>query len=272
MNLIKTGSVFLQIVKKNSPIILSVAAGIGLAALYILTIKETEEAVQEINEAPEEEVHSFKMAKKVVKIMAPSFVVLLLTMFCIVKSCTISQHRIRDLTQYSAVLAATFNQYRQKNRELSGPDGPENNDQIIMTEIAAEKMDAIEPIQDQDLYNNGVLCFLIGYDNYFMVPSINNLWYACAKANERIREGYKTVTLLQWMRWANAEEFDEHGNVRGFNMRYIHYGWEENDLGMMDEISGTYPWITKSADDSGLEYFIIDVPIPKPLESEWSYV
>ena len=263
MNVLKTGRVFLQLIKRNSPIILSVAAGVGLAALYILTIKETEEAVHEIDEAPEEEVHSFKMAKKTAKIMAPSFVVFVLTMFCIVQSCMISQHRIRDLTQYSAMLAATFNQYRIKNRELLGPDGPENNDQIIMTQIACDKTEKMECPNNSD---DRPLCLMNGYDNYFRVPNLIDIYAAFSRANEYMDTGYGSVELCKWMKWANAIEYDENDRPKGMNPRYLHYGWDTYDLTMTEAVSGVYPSISRIEEESGLVIYFIDVPAPKPLD------
>ena len=268
MNLVKTGRLVLQFVRHNSPIILSAAAGVGLVALYILTIKETEEAVQEIEEAPEEEVHSFKMAKKVVKIMAPSFVVLLFTLFCIVQSCTISQHRIRDLTQYSAILAATFNQYRQKNRELLGPDGPENNDQIIMVQVGLDQMNDIEVPDPEDW----VLCELSGYPRYFSVPDVSCIWEACSNANEYMEKGSGSVGLSQWFKWAKAKHYDEKGKpISGMDQKYLHYGWIDYDLNLYHHISNLYPKMGTDQEDSGLEILFIDLPLPKPLDVDWDY-
>ena len=266
MNLIVVGKTIVRFVHRNSPIILSAAAGFGLLALYALTIKETEEVVNEINEAPEEEVHSFKMAKKIAKKMAPSFLLMLAVLFCIVQSTVISQHRIRDLTNYSAALAAMFNSYRIKNIEINGKE----RDQEIMSEIAAEQVEDDDPPFDVD---EEIPCLIAGYPHYFYVPKLDCIWEACLKANKQINEeGTKTIMLLQWLRWAQAKEYNESGMIRGFDMKYIHYGWEDEDLEMMDDISGSYPWVSKAADDSQFEYYFIDMPsLPKPLESEWGY-
>ena len=272
MNLIKTGKLVLRFVRCNSPIILSAAAGIGLVALYVLTIKETEEAVQEIEEAPEEEVHSFKMAKKVVKIMTPSFVVLVLTMFCVVQSCRISQHRIRDLTQYSAMLAATFNQYRQKNRETNGYNGFDNgtdNDKFIMSQIASDQNEGKKLPELEE----GILCQMIGYPNYFTVPNVAFIYTAILKANKYMEVGHGSVELSQWFKWAHAVEYDEKGHVRGMNMNYLHFGWDTYDLQADRNVNvgALYPCIEVVGDDSGLEIYLIDLPAPKPLDVKWNY-
>lgn len=267
MNIARAGKFALQFIKRNSPIILSVAAGIGLAALYILTIKETEEVVHEIEEAPEEEAHSFKMVKKTVKIMAPSFVILLLTMFCIVQSCRISQHRIRDLTQYSAMLAATLNQYRQKNREILGPDGSENNDKFIMYEIASENMPDELPDDPED----GILCELIGYPHYFKVPKLENIYAGFLNANEYMETGWGSVELSKLFRWINAIHYDDKGHRCGMDVNYLHYGWETHDLADCEKVSGLYPYVGRITEDSGLVVYLIDVPAPKPLDVSWEY-
>lgn len=268
MNIARAGKFALQFIRRNSPIILSVAAGIGLAALYILTIKETEEVVHEIEEAPEEEVHSFKMVKKTVKIMAPSFAILLLTMFCIIQSCRISQHRIRDLTQYSAMLAATFNQYRQKNREILGPDGPENNDKFIMYEIAS---DNVPPDELEDDPEEGLLCQLMGYPHYFKVPGWKDIYSSFLKANEYMETGWGSVELSKWFRWANAVHYDDKGKRCGMDVNYLHYGWETHDLADCEKVSGLYPYVGRITEDSGLVVYLIDVPAPKPLDVSWEY-
>ena len=266
MNLVKTGKLALQFVKHNSPIILSAAAGIGLLALYILTIKETEEAVQEFNEAPEEETHSFKMAKKVVKIMAPSFVVLLFTMFCIVQSCTISQHRIRDLTQYSAMLATTLNQYRKLNQDISDN---KNEDQWIMSQIATEQKNG----QHLPELEEGILCQMIGYPNYFTVPNVAYIYSAFMEANKYMEVGCGSVELSQWFKWAHAIEYDEHGHTKGINLNYLNYGWSSYEM-QVDRavgVSSIYPCVETVGDPSGFVVYLIDVPAPKPLDVDWSY-
>ena len=264
MNFIAVGKAAAFFIKRHSPVILSAAAGIGLVVLYALTIKETEEVIQEINEAPEEEVHSFKMAKKIAKKMAPSFLVMLMVLFCIVQSTVISQHRIRDLTNYSAAIVTMFNSYRRKNIELNGKEA----DQAIMAEVIKEQVEEDPPDETDE-----IPCLIPGYPHYIFVQSIDNLWEACLKANKQFsEEGAKTVTLLQLMRWAEAKEYDEWGKLQSFDMKYIHYGWEASDSSeTMDDISGTFPWISKTSEDSGFEYYVIDLPMPKPLEPEWSY-
>lgn len=267
MNIVKAGRIALQFIRHNSPVILSAAAGIGLAALYILTIKETEEVVHEIEEAPEEEARSFKMVKKAGKIMAPSFIVLLTVLFCIVQSCRISQHRIRDLTQYSAILAATLNQYRQKNREIPGPDGLGDNDRYIMYEIASENMEN-DPPDDPE---TGILCQLMGYPHYFKVPNIDKIYDAFFRANEYMETGWGSVELCKWFQWAHAIHYDEKDKQCSMDMKYLHYGWDTYDLTVNNQVSALYPYIGKMTDDSGLEIYMIDVPIPKPLDVSWAY-
>lgn len=264
MNLIKAGKAAVRLIKLHSPVILSVAAGAGLILLYVLTIKETEEAVHEIEEAPEEDTGKFKMAKKIVKIYAPSFFTLLITLFCIVQSTVISQHRIRDLTNYSAALALSFNQYRKLNTELDGKE----QDQWIMHENAKEQMKD-EALPD---YDDGVLCMMPGYSHYFVVPSLLDIYSACSDANKYMDTGSGEVELVKWMQWAKAREYNERGEIIHMDTKYINYGWDTHDVTSEYAVSGLYPAISKVEDEeAGFEYYYIDIPMAKPLWTKWEY-
>lgn len=267
MDLVKTGRVILRFVQCNAPIIISAAAGIGIAALYILTIKETEEAVAEINEVPEEEVHSFKMAKKIAKIYVPSFLVLIFTMFCIAESIIMSQHRIRDLTNYSAMLAATIHQYRQRNIQKNSEDlDHEIMNEVILNQKHINK-DAVVKCPEE-----GILCLLYGYPRYFVVEDQNAIFNAFSTANEHLNEGSGTVELAQWMKWANAWYYDDHGRLKpGIDQRYIHYGWDSYELTKNNAVSNLYPYVGRIEEESGLVIHQIDVPVPQPLETKWDY-
>lgn len=260
MNLLQTGAAVLRVVRRNSPILLSAAAGIGLILIYYLTIKETEEAVEVINETPEEEAHGFKMGKKIAKIFAPSFILLIFTLFCIVTSTVISQHRIRDLTVYSAGLAAYYKQYREMNVELNG----EEADHEIVTEINRKRMQKYEPPEDPE---EGYLCQMAGYGPYFSVPNLINIYSAFSELNHEMDTGSGEAKLKRWMELAKAVQYDDHGNIVPFDKYYENYGWETHDLTENESVSYLYPFVGKIEDDSGLEIFFIDLPLPKPLET-----
>ena len=259
MNLLTAGAAVLRTIRRNSPIILSAAAGLGLVLVYCLTIKETEEIKEEMDEMTEEEVHSFKMVKKIVKTYAPSFLLLVFTMFCIVQTTVISQHRIRDLTTYSAGLAAYYQQYRSKNVELNGSE----KDHEIMKEIAK---DQINDISDFNV-DEGILCQMAGYSHYFSVSDLTKIYNAFSQANERyIDKGSGQVTVKKVLELAGAKEFDEWGCEVPFDKYYTNYGWETHELTKDYAVSMLYPYIGKVEEESGLEYYFIDIPLPQPLE------
>lgn len=261
MNLLQTGAVVLKVIRRNSPILISAAAGIGLILIYYLTIKETEQAVEEINETPEEEVHSFKMAKKIVKIYAPSFILLIFTLFCIIQSTVISQHRIRDLTAYSASLAAYYNQYRAKVIDIYGSE----RDHEIRGDIARDEAIYREPVcvNDEEF---GYLCQMAGYGPYFTVRHLTDIYKAFIAANKIMDTGPGEVKLKKWMELAGAVQYDDMGNIVPFNKHYENYGWSTYDLTRTKAVSALYPYVGRIDEDSGLEIYFIDVPEPQPLE------
>ena len=260
MNLLKAGAVVLQTVRRNSPIIVGAAASVGLLLIYYLTIKETEEIAEEMNEMPEEEIHSFKMVKKIVKTFAPSFILLVITLFCIVQSTVISQHRIRDLTTYSAGLAAYYQQYRNKNVKLNGAE----KDHEIVREIVKDRIQN-DPAADN--HYEECLCLMAGYSHYFYVPSVTNIFEAFREIDIQLDCGKEWETLQKWMILAKAVEYDQNGNIVPFDSKYCNYGWSTYDLTSNEGVSMVYPYVGKE-EDNGQEYYFIDVPMPKPLEPE----
>ena len=249
MNLAKTGVIALRFLRRNAPLLISAAAGIGLAALYILTIKETEEATEVINQAEEEEADGLETAKKVAKIYAPSFICLIVTMFCIVSSAVISHHRIRDLTTYAASMTAMYNQYRQHNIIQNGKE----SDQKVIGKIARE-----HAAEDPTSNEGGIMCLMPGYDHIFTVPSLVNVYEAITKLNLKMEKGPGNCELDEFMELAKAKE--------EMDPRYIAYGWETFDLDKNYGVSCLYPNIFKDTDDSGLEYYVIDLPMPRRLD------
>ena len=262
MNLLQAGTAVLRVIRRNSPILISAAAGIGLILVYYLTIKETEEIVEEMQEMTEEEIHSEVMVRKVVKTFAPSFLLLVFTLFCIVQSTVISQHRIRDLTAYSASLAAYYQQYRSKNIKMDGLE----QDHQIMNEIVQERVNKKPPIADPD---EGYVCNLAGYSPYFYVSSLEDIWRACSICNEMyFDKGPEEISLSNWMKLANAVQYDDYGNIVPFD--YKHYGnlgWSTYMVTHDESVSGLYPYISKTKEENGQDIYFIDLPIPQPLET-----
>ena len=257
MNLVSTGTIVLKFLRHNAPVIISAAAGIGLVALYILTIKETEQAVEEIQEVPEDENHDSTVTKKIMKIYAPSFICLLFTLFCIVCSVTISQHRIRDLTLYASGLATTFENYRQHNIEKNGKE----SDLEIMNEAPKDILPPWENDSDE------VLCFMAGYPHPFYVSNIADISNAFSEANKGyLEDGNGEVTVQQIMDIAEAREYDNKHNLIPVDPHYAHWGWGVHDLKENRRGSIIYSYITLNRDNNGVEYYFIDVPLPQPME------
>ena len=242
MNLVGMGKIALRFVKRNSPFILSAAAGIGLIALYVLTIKETEEAQEVLNEAEEEEVHSFKMAKKVAKIYAPSFICLVITMVCIVSSAVISHHMIRDLTMYAAGVTAAYSQYRQHNIEDNYEVEGEDRDRMIIADIARNNV-LDEPPDNEE----GYACLLNGYPHYFRVPNIANIYAAILELNQEMEMGQHA--------WINFTDFWKKARVIDkLDPKYMGHGWTSYDLTREYGMSSLYPFgVFKESEDIGFE-------------------
>lgn len=258
MNVVKAGMIALKFIKRNSPIIISAAAGLGMVLTYILTIKETEEAQEAIEEIEEneEEPQKLKIAKKVAKIYAPSFICLVISLLCIVQSTVISQHRIRDLTASCAAMAAFINDYRRNEIEIYGQD----HDGVIMHSIAEEKFENDPPLK----YEEGILCLLPPYPHWFWVKSVTKLKAGCLDANQEIDET-GCISMGKWMKFVGAREYDEHGNTIGMDQAYLDYGWYEHELCDEDAHSGLYPDINCEDEESGLRYYVINLPMPKPM-------
>ena len=255
MNLVKTGAIALRFIKRNSPFILSAAAGIGLIALYFLTIKETEKAQEVLNEAEEEEVHSFKMAKRIAKIYAPSFLCLVITMVCVISSAVISHHMIRDLTAYAAGMTAAYNQYRQHNIEndceLNGVD----EDRMIIADIARNNV-LDEPPDNEE----GYACLINGYPHFFRVPNLMNIYAAILELDHQMEAGdHEWINFVDF--WKKARVMDR------IDHKYLGHGWTSYDLTKNYGVSSLYPnGIYKETDDSGFEWYMIDLPMLKPME------
>ncbi len=259
MNIVTVGLTAYRFMKKASPILISAAAGIGAVVTYVLAIKETEEAQDIIQEAAEEEEQGFELAKKLVKVYAPSFILLVITLLCIVQSTIISQHRIRDLTASCAALATFTNEYRRKQIDIYGKE----TDQKVITEIAKDRFFESHP---DDIGDDEILCFMPTYPHWFSVPSVECIINAFTKVNEKMDQTRKPVMLSDFMKWAHATEYDTEGNVKDMDHRYLGYGWECIDLYLNEGVGGVYPFLEKFHEQSGLEGYCIDIPEPKQIE------
>lgn len=267
MNLMRTGMIALKFLRRNAPIFISAAAGIGLVALYILTIKETEKAVEEIQEVPEGEDHDSTVVKKIIKIYAPSFICLLFTLACIICSTVISQHRIRDLTLYASSIAASYQNYRNLNIEKNG----EEADAEVMREcVKMVPKDEVPPWEEDE---DEVLCLMAGLPQWFYVHDISDVSNAFSEANKGyLEEGNGEVTVQQLLDLAEARIYDNKHRLIPVDKNYAFRGWGIYDLKGSRYGNAIYPRIDKVREDSGLEYYFIDVPVPKPIELvRWHY-
>ena len=163
----------------------------------------------------------------------------------------ISHHRIRDLTAYAASMTTMYNQYRQHNIIQNGKE----NDQKIISKIAQENVKDNPPEEDDE---DSILCLLPGYDHYFTVPSLVNIYEAVSKLNLKMEKGPGNCELAEFMKLAKSET--------PFDHKFLAHGWDTFDLDRNYGVSGLYPNIFMDKDDSGLEYYVIDLPMPRRLD------
>ena len=261
MNIVQAGKTAVKYLRHASPVISAGVAVVGVIALFVLTAKDTQKAKDEVfdelKELEEPLTNSEKkdVAIKLVKIYSRSLICIVFTITSIVFSTCTFNKRLKDQAMYINSLAAYAAASHAKLREYEDTYGIEKKHTLMPPEHA------IPGYMDEE---EGVLCCMNGYNNYFTVPHRDDIESALERASYHIKRGWN-VTMGELFSWMNAVAYDEKGTPSDLGYAFsVDLGWtpkyidEVNDGDMFDSQND----IWEETDDSGLRVMNIDIPAP----------
>lgn len=240
-------------IKRNVSTILTCLGGVGVVATTITAVKATPKALRLIEEAEQnkgEELTKWEKTKIAAPTYAPSALLGLTTLACIVGSNVLNQKAQASIMSAYALLDQSYKDYRRKFKELYG----EEQDQEITNAIAIEKAEDIG-VRGSYLGTNCDLSLeesnsepQVFYDEHsgrYFESTVEQVLTAEYHLNRNyILRGYSY--LNEFYEFLGIEETD-YGSV---------LGWAPNDDGMY--------WIDfnhrKLESDEGKDVYIIEMP------------
>lgn len=229
-------------IKKNVPSILSYAACIGVIATGVMVAKETTK-IEEIKNKKlkeKEEISKNDLIKIYLTNYLPSIFVCGTTIACILGANVLNKKKQEALIGAYMIIQKSFNEYKEKTKELYGNEAEEN----VRIEIAREHMDEV----DVDSLDEDKELFYDEYSGRYFESTVKDV----------IRAEYDFNRNFILRDYACLNEF------------YDFLGLERIDIG--DSVGWTtyaeeeygYRWVDFNHDkivlDDGLECYILTFP------------
>ena len=189
-------------IKRNSPMILTVAACVGTVATAYLTARATLKAAEVIEEIESKDGTAETLKQRVIertnlswKFYIPPAICGASTIACIVGSNRIGANKLIAASTAATIAETAFSEYREKVIETHG----KNKEQKIRDDIAEDKVRANVPSSEVLLVGSGhVLCCELRTGRYF-----NSTMEALRKAQNDINaklisHPYVTMSDFYW--------------------------------------------------------------------------
>lgn len=255
-------------IKDNAPLIVSIAAAVGVGVTAVLSAKAGAKAerIKHRKLKPEED-EADKKAETVICYI-PAAVSGAITCFCIIEAHILNGKQKAALLACYMTMTEAYREYRKKNIELYG----EENDNHIMEEIQKANPPSIyDPAsigESDDLPSEEVILMWTEYTGYFRVPTTAVVNAALNLNRNLTLEGF--IPIRQYFQFMGVELKDD-----GSEKFPDKYGFSMDTL--MEEWNSTWfdIWYHKNVTDDGLEYWTIDFAMePEYVEycfDYWNY-
>ncbi len=263
MNIMQLGKMAVTHLLHASPVISAGCAVVGAVVLFVCTVKDTERAKEEVfdelneREEPLSDSEKKTVVVKLAKIYARSLVCLALVIGSVLfTTCTFSK-RLKNLSVCYNSLAAYTTACHTKMREYENTHGIEQKyEPLPFAEVPAKSTD-----------EEGVLCLLTGYSQYFTVPCPDDIYKALDRASNYISDGW-SVRLCDLLEWMGATVYDNSHSIELGPLLSVNLGWtSETLLNYYVELDrfDLQTCVYTQTDDSGLNVTFIDIPAPQVL-------
>lgn len=227
-------------VKRNAPTILTCMGGVGVVATSIMAVKATPKALLVLEKAKEEKGDELTKLEKV-QLVAPAYIPSVLvgtaTIACIFGANMLNKRQQASLMSAYAMVSNSYQEYREKVRELYGKESDEN----VKNEIA------------KDNYKEADIPEGEGFELFFDEFSGRFFRSTMAKV---LQAQYQINRDLSLQDWATVNDFYDYMNVPHVDGGDI-IGWSTP----MNEQAYWQTWVdfsnVKMVDDDGLEYYIV---------------
>lgn len=214
---------FLNWLEDNSPTILTVLGCVGVAATAVLTARAVraadtkEENFYEIH--PDREMEPKEVVEYMVLPYVPPAICALATVACIFGANVLNKRQQAALMSAYALLEQSYQEYRAKVREITGP----GTDEFIQKAIEQEH----EAKEKDELPWDEVQTFYISQYGKFFDRTMNQVWQAEYHLNRNfVLRGYVTFNeFLDFLGLDHIEGGDKIGWDAASGAEYYGYSW-----------------------------------------------
>lgn len=247
------------VVRKNSPLLLTIGTVAGVGCIIFTTSKATLNTKADLDKlkAEKDEVTKKDIAKVVAKDCWPVALSAGTTVAMTVANHKITTDRINTATAAYEFTKEAYDSYKKKVREKLG----ENTDREVDAEVAKDKVKDINPEEITDLGYGNVL-FIESVTGQVFRTSVDYIRKAEKDFNQYELKGSDWAPFNNWLIMLGLRPMDQSvGDYLGFRERYEHYGLNIQ-LTPSNEVFGTGETATVLTYDDPLctegDYRVID--------------
>lgn len=238
-NLLTSSKVF---VRRNGSTILTCIGGTGVVVTAVMAVKATPKAMQLLDKATEEKGEALTKLEKV-KVAGPVYIPAVLvgvgTLACVFGASMLTKRNQASLMSAYALLDSSYNDYKNKVKELYGEDG----DKEVRQEIAKDKYSEADILREP-----GKVTFYDEYSRRFFQSTIEAVQKAEYQLNrDLVMQSYATIN--DFYIYLNIPPIDG-GDEVGWTPAMNSYDYWQEWVDFSHE---------KMVDDDGLEYYILRI-------------
>lgn len=237
-----------KMIKRNAPVILSTIGAVGVAGTAVLAVKATPKALILLEQAKEEKNEELTRFEKVM-VVAPAYIPATLvgvaTVACIFGAHVLNKKQQAALVSAYALLNSSYQEYKEKVKELHGEDGEKE----IRTELAKDKAKEQE-VEDQD---DGKNLFYDEFSKRYFRATNETILRAEYEVNKEVSTNFY-ATLNEYYDMVGLDPIDG-GDAIGWSSAQMY------DMYWNDWIEF---WHEKVELEDGMECYIIHYTEPCP--------
>lgn len=237
-----------KVVTRNAPIILSSVSVVGVASTAILAAKATPKALRLLEQAKEEkneELTTFEKVLTVAPAYIPATLVGVATVACIFGAHVLNKKQQAALASAYALLNSSYNEYKEKVKELHGDDG----ELEIRSELAKDKAREQE-VQHED---DGKNLFYDEYSQRFFRATNETVLRAEYELNKEVNTNFY-ATINEFYDMLGLERTDGGDAI----------GWSSAQMYEMYWNDWIEFWHEKAETDDGVGFYILHYSEPFP--------
>lgn len=235
--------------KRNASTILTCVGGVGVVATSVMAVKATPKALKRLDQATEKKGEDLTKLEKV-KVAGPAYIPAVITgaatIACIFGAHHLSKKQQAALMSAYALLSESYNEYKDKVKELYGEDAVKE----IRTELAKDKYKETDIQENED---DGKNLFYDEFSKRYFRATNETILRAEYELNKEVNTNFY-ATLNEYYDMIGLEKIDGGDSL----------GWSSAQLYDMYWSDWIEFWHEKVELEDGMECFIIHYSEPFP--------